>query len=304
MLAMGLCLSVCLSVRPSVTSRGILSKRQHGSNWVSAYTGFSRRHCDREITLSTKIWGRPYFPLEFCPELCTYKISTRHTANRRQTRYNTWRRRRMWPGAINAWTDRPSVDHTRRPALCTARSSRIGQSTSADTCCWLSSITTCGWMACQRQTRYQYLSWKSLTWLDRRALSQQSNLGYSSSQTPRCCYGNSCVIWDHSVTCHPAEVTFPPLPQPIEAGTRFIDPKRMKGWVGLVGWPAADRLCTTVVTISCRSSAGQGKFASQRSTFYHCAVQPTETLSLHLGGVQGIELSMSARPHNSKTTRP
>jgi len=35
----------------------------------------------------------------------------------------------------------------------------------------------------------------------------------------------------HSVTCHPAEVTFPPLPQPIKAGIRFIDPKRMKGEV-------------------------------------------------------------------------
>ena len=29
------------------------------------------------------------------------------------------------------------------------------------------------------------------------------------------CYGNSHATWDHkSVTCHPAEVTFPPLPQP------------------------------------------------------------------------------------------
>jgi len=28
-------------------------------------------------------------------------------------------------------------------------------------------------------------------------------------------YGNSHAIWDHTVlTCHPAEVTFPPLPQP------------------------------------------------------------------------------------------
>jgi len=27
-------------------------------------------------------------------------------------------------------------------------------------------------------------------------------------------YGNSNTIRDHSVTCHPAEVTFPPLPQP------------------------------------------------------------------------------------------
>ena len=27
-------------------------------------------------------------------------------------------------------------------------------------------------------------------------------------------YGNSHAIWDHSVTCHPAEVEFLPLPQP------------------------------------------------------------------------------------------
>jgi len=31
--------------------------------------------------------------------------------------------------------------------------------------------------------------------------------------------------------CHPAEVTFPPLPQPIKAGTRFSDPEWMQGWV-------------------------------------------------------------------------
>ena len=39
----------------------------------------------------------------------------------------------------------------------------------------------------------------------------------------------------HSVTCHPAEVTLPPLPQPIKAGTRFIDPRGMQGRVDLVG---------------------------------------------------------------------
>jgi len=36
-------------------------------------------------------------------------------------------------------------------------------------------------------------------------------------------YGNS------RVTCHPAEVTFPPLPQLIKAGTRFSDPAGMQG---------------------------------------------------------------------------
>jgi len=39
----------------------------------------------------------------------------------------------------------------------------------------------------------------------------------------------------HSVTCHLAEVIFPPLPQPIKAGTWFIDPGGMQGWVDLVG---------------------------------------------------------------------
>jgi len=33
----------------------------------------------------------------------------------------------------------------------------------------------------------------------------------------------------HSVICHPAEVIFPPLPQPIKAGTRFGDTGGMQG---------------------------------------------------------------------------
>ena len=49
----------------------------------------------------------------------------------------------------------------------------------------------------------------------------------------------------------------------------FIDPKSMKGWIGLVGWSP----------ISCRSSAGQGKFAGHRPTFYHCATQPTNAIA-------------------------
>jgi len=43
---------------------------------------------------------------------------------------------------------------------------------------------------------------------------------------------NSHAIWDHSVTCHPAKVGFPPLP-PAEAGIRFSDPGGMQGWVDL-----------------------------------------------------------------------
>ena len=34
----------------------------------------------------------------------------------------------------------------------------------------------------------------------------------------------------------------------IAAHYSFIDPERMKGWVGLVGWPIADGLATKVVT--------------------------------------------------------
>ena len=48
----------------------------------------------------------------------------------------------------------------------------------------------------------------------------------------------------------------------------FTYPERMKGWVGLVGWPAADVYPHKWSPISCRSSAGQEKFAGQRPTFY------------------------------------
>ena len=39
----------------------------------------------------------------------------------------------------------------------------------------------------------------------------------------------TCHMGSHSITCHPAEVTFPPLPQPIKASTRFSDPRGMQG---------------------------------------------------------------------------
>ena len=39
----------------------------------------------------------------------------------------------------------------------------------------------------------------------------------------------TCHMGSHSVTCHPAGVTFPPLPQPMKAGTRFSDPRGMQG---------------------------------------------------------------------------
>jgi len=44
-------------------------------------------------------------------------------------------------------------------------------------------------------------------------------------------YSSTCHMGSHSVTCHPTEVTFPPLPQLIKAGTRFSDPGGMQGCV-------------------------------------------------------------------------
>ena len=39
----------------------------------------------------------------------------------------------------------------------------------------------------------------------------------------------TCHIGSNSITCHPAEVTFPPLPQPHKAGTRFSDRRGKQG---------------------------------------------------------------------------
>jgi len=81
---------------------------------------------------------------------------------------------------------------------------------------------------------------------------------------------------DHTVL--PANNTMPAFPSwafarchhhnnwgsrhPIAAYYSFIDPERMKGWVGLVGWPVADGLPTYKWSpINYRSSAGQRKHA-------------------------------------------
>jgi len=56
--------------------------------------------------------------------------------------------------------------------------------------------------------------------------------------------------------------------------------ERLTGWVGLVGWPYSGRFThISGAPISCRSSAGRGKYAGQRPTFYHCTTQPT--IGLH-----------------------
>ena len=56
-----------------------------------------------------------------------------------------------------------------------------------------------------------------------------------------------------------------------------IDPERMKGWVGLVGWPYSGWFTNISghPSATCRSSVGQGMFDGQRPAFYHCATQPT-----------------------------
>ena len=49
-------------------------------------------------------------------------------------------------------------------------------------------------------------------------------------------YGNSRTMGSHGVTCHlTEEVTFPPLLQPIKAGTWFSDPEGIQGLADLYG---------------------------------------------------------------------
>jgi len=53
--------------------------------------------------------------------------------------------------------------------------------------------------------------------------------GYSSSQlvSPLRELMHASRMGSHSVNCHPAEETFPPLPRPFKADTRFGDPGGM-----------------------------------------------------------------------------
>jgi len=48
----------------------------------------------------------------------------------------------------------------------------------------------------------------------------------------------------------------------------FIDPKKMNGWVGHIGWHTADGLPRGGHPSTARHDAGQGKFAGERQTFY------------------------------------
>jgi len=62
---------------------------------------------------------------------------------------------------------------------------------------------------------------------------------------------------------------------PIPAYYSFVDPKRMKGWVGLVGWPVARRFTHKSGHPSAAGREQDGKLAGQRPTIYRCATQPT-----------------------------
>ena len=79
----------------------------------------------------------------------------------------------------------------------------------------------------------------------------------------------------------------------------FIYHERMKGWVGLVGWPTVDGLPTWVVTHQLQVEQGQGKFTGQRPTFYRCAKQPT--VSCVLDSLND-KLESTLAPHTSAKT--
>jgi len=83
----------------------------------------------------------------------------------------------------------------------------------------------------------------------------------------------------------------------------FIYPEKMSssGW-----WPTADGLPTyTWSLVSCRSSAGQGKFADQRPTFYHCATQPTkqQTTDRPTAWRRAKQYPPACYKYNSKTNK-
>ena len=69
--------------------------------------------------------------------------------------------------------------------------------------------------------------------------------------------------------------TAPPLSSDsshlIAAYYSFIDPKRMRGWVGHVSWHKRTVYPYKWLSVNCRSGAGQWKFTGQRPTFYHWA---------------------------------
>ena len=65
----------------------------------------------------------------------------------------------------------------------------------------------------------------------------------------------------------------------IPAYYSFIDPERMKGWVGLVGWPVADGLPTLVVTHQLQVKRRTGKVRRPETDVLplcYVMIRPTE----------------------------
>ena len=80
--------------------------------------------------------------------------------------------------------------------------------------------------------------------------------------------GKSHTIWDHSVTCHPAEVRIPPLP-PSDAGTRFSDPGWCKAELTYVTWKRTGWELN-LWRVNCKSDAvPQGHHATKWSRYRH-----------------------------------
>jgi len=85
-----------------------------------------------------------------------------------------------------------------------------------------------------------------------------------------------CHMGSQSVTCHPAEVTFPPLPRPIKAGTRFSYSTGMQDWVELVGWLYTEVVRPKTVTHPSTNRARRRVTSLKRRTTLHSAKPPSD----------------------------
>ena len=99
-----------------------------------------------------------------------------------------------------------------------------------------------------------------------------------SSPLKRSCMDHTVVTLQTHYTClyHVSvHQMAPPLSSDnshlIGAYYSSIDPRRMKGWVGLVSWHTADGYKNKWLPINCYCyvGAGQGKFAGQKPTFFY-----------------------------------
>jgi len=77
---------------------------------------------------------------------------------------------------------------------------------------------------------------------------------------------------------HPVSIHQTSLKHPITAYYSIYRPRKHER----LSWPSwltcSGRFTHKWSPISCRSSAWQGKFAGQRSSFYHCATPPSRTI--------------------------